>query len=115
MIGMLIKGLGPDKVLWGTDSVWYGSPQWQIEALRRLQMPEDLMEWFGFASLGSADGPLKRAILGENAAPLYRVDPADYRKRAVKAAQIDRIVATYRANCGLPDNAVHGYAQPGDD
>ena len=115
MIGMLVKGLGPDKVLWGTDSVWYGSPQWQIEALRRLQMPEDLMERFGFAPLGLADGPLKRAILGENAAPLYGVDPADYRKGAVKAAQIDRIVATYRANGGLPDNAVHGYAQPGDD
>lgn len=114
MIGMLIKGLGPDKVLWGTDSVWYGSPQWQIEALRRLRMPEDLMERFGYADLGPSDGPMKRAILGENAAPLYGVDPADYRKAGVKAAQLDRIVTTYRANGGLPDNTVHGYAEPSD-
>ena len=33
MMGMLIKGLGSDHVLWGTDSLWFGSPQWQIEAL----------------------------------------------------------------------------------
>lgn len=115
MIGMLLKGLGPDKVLWGTDSVWYGSPQWQIEALRRLRMPEDLMSRFGYAELGAADGPLKRAILGENAARLYGVDPADYRKEGVKASQLERIVAEYRARGGLPDNAVHGYAEPGDD
>lgn len=113
MIGMLLKGLGPDKVLWGTDSVWYGSPQWQIEALRRLRMPEDLIERFGYPDLGGADGPIKRAILGENAAPLYAVDPAQYRRAAVEPRQIDRIVAAYRAAGGRPDNAVHGYAEPG--
>ncbi|MEE4155233.1 MAG: amidohydrolase family protein [Erythrobacter sp.] len=112
MIGMLVKGLGADKVLWGTDSVWYGSPQWQIEALRRLRMPEDLVERFGYQPLGEADGPLKRAILGENAAPLYGVDPADYRKSAIKGRHLDRIVETYRSEGGTPDNAVHGYAHP---
>jgi len=114
MIGMLMKGLGPDKVLWGTDSVWYGSPQWQIEALRRLKMPEDLIERFGYSPLGHADGAIKRAILGENAAPLYGVNPADYSGQAVKGQQLDRIVATYRENGGMPDNKVHGYAANGD-
>lgn len=113
MIGMLVKGLGPDKVLWGTDSVWYGSPQWQIEALRRLRMPEDLVERFGYQPLGSADSDLKRAILGENAAPLYGVDPADYRKAAVEGRHLDRIVAAYREAGGAPDNSVHGYAERG--
>jgi uncharacterized protein len=42
MIGTLVKGMGADHVLWGTDSVWYGSPQWQIEAMRRLEIPEDM-------------------------------------------------------------------------
>src|SRR5262249_57238031 len=36
MLGTWIKGLGASNVLWGTDSVFHGSPQWQIEALRRL-------------------------------------------------------------------------------
>ncbi|MGE5840683.1 MAG: amidohydrolase family protein, partial [Deltaproteobacteria bacterium] len=44
MLGTLIKGLGGDHVIWGTDSVWYGSPQWQIEALRRIEIPKKLQE-----------------------------------------------------------------------
>ena len=30
------RGLGHDHVIWGTDALWTGAPQWQIEALRRL-------------------------------------------------------------------------------
>ncbi|HUF12612.1 MAG TPA: hypothetical protein VMN78_05915, partial [Longimicrobiales bacterium] len=56
MLGTLIDGMGHDHVIWGTDSVWYGSPQWQIEALRRLEIPERLREEYGFAPLGPADG-----------------------------------------------------------
>jgi hypothetical protein len=73
MLGTLIKGFGPEKVLWGTDSVWYGSPQWQIEAFRRLEIPEDLRERFGFEPLGEADRLVKNAVLGYNAARLYGV------------------------------------------
>lgn len=73
ILGTLIKGFGHERVLWGTDSTWYGSPQWQIEAFRRLEIPADLQEKFGFAPLGPADGEVKRAILGGNAARLYRV------------------------------------------
>ena len=75
ILGTLIKGFGHEQVLWGTDSTWYGSPQWQIEAFRRLEIPEDLRAKFGFAPLGPPDGEIKRAILGGNAARLYRVQP----------------------------------------
>src|SRR5207245_118711 len=37
MMGTLVKGLGADHVVWGTDAIWTGAPQWQIEALRRLE------------------------------------------------------------------------------
>jgi len=74
MLGILVKGLGADHVVWGTDSVWYGSPQWQIEAFRRIEIPEELQRTHGFAPLGPADGAVKRAILGENAARLYGLD-----------------------------------------
>ena len=76
MLGTLIKGMGVGKVLWGTDSVWYGSPQWQIEALRRLEIPEDMQKKHGFASLGPPDGAVKGAILAGNASRLYGLDPA---------------------------------------
>lgn len=75
ILGTLIKGLGADHVLWGTDSVWYGSPQWQIEAFRRIEIPKDLQRRFGFSPLGPADGTVKGAVFGMNAARLYRVDP----------------------------------------
>jgi uncharacterized protein len=71
MMGTLIKGLGADHVIWGTDSVWTGSPQWQIEAMRRLEIPEDMQKKYGFAPLGAADGPVKNAILGENGLRIF--------------------------------------------
>jgi uncharacterized protein len=71
MLGTLIKGMGEERVLWGTDSVWYGGPQWQIEALRRMEIPADLQRRFGFAPLGAADGALKNKIFATNAAAVY--------------------------------------------
>ncbi|HJS85674.1 MAG TPA: amidohydrolase family protein [Acetobacteraceae bacterium] len=73
VMGTLVKGLGHDHVFWGTDSVWYGSPQWQIEAFRRLEIPEDMQKRFGFAPLGPADGPVKSAILGLNGVQHYKI------------------------------------------
>src|SRR5437762_7616466 len=40
----MIGAFGADHVLWGTDSIWYGTPQWQIEAFRRFQIPEPLID-----------------------------------------------------------------------
>lgn len=73
ILGTLIKGLGADHVLWGTDSIFYGSPQWQIEAFRRIEIPEDIQKKFGFAPLGPGDGEVKIKIFGANAAKLFNV------------------------------------------
>lgn len=51
-----------DHVIWGTDSVWYGSPQWQIEAMRRMEIPQDMRKAHNFAALGEAEGEVKSAI-----------------------------------------------------
>jgi len=87
MMGQLVRGLGADHVVWGSDAVWTGSPQWQIEALRRLEIPDDMQKKHGFAPLGPADGPLKNMILGETNARLYKYD-----RRAAGLAT-DRITA----------------------
>jgi hypothetical protein len=71
MLGQLIQGLGADRVVWGTDAIWTGSPQWQIEALRRLEIPETMQKKYGFKPLGAADGPVKNAIFGDNSARIY--------------------------------------------
>jgi uncharacterized protein len=90
VLGQLVQGLGADHVVWGSDAVWTGSPQWQIEALRRLEIPEDIQKHHGFKPLGPADGPVKSAILGENNARLYRYD-----RRA--ALGTDRLAAAKKA------------------
>jgi predicted TIM-barrel fold metal-dependent hydrolase len=71
LMGILVKGLGPDHVVWGTDAVWTGAPQWQIEGLRRLEIPEDMQQKYGFKPLGPAEGPVKTAIFSGNTTRLY--------------------------------------------
>jgi predicted TIM-barrel fold metal-dependent hydrolase len=108
MLGTLIKGLGSDKVVWGTDSVWYGSPQWQIEALRRLEMPEDMQKKHGFAPLGAADSPVKTAIFSANAARLYDLDV----KAAIGEISLDQISAVKAEYLALNEgrsNLRYGY------
>ena len=51
------------------------TPQWQIEALRRLEIPEDMQKKYGFAPLGGADSAIKQLIFGGNAAHMYRINP----------------------------------------
>jgi hypothetical protein len=50
------------------------APQWQIEALRRLEIPEEMQKKYGFKPMSAADGPVKRAIFDENSARLYKYD-----------------------------------------
>ena len=37
MLGQMIQVAGADHILWGTDSIWNGSPQSQIERLRTAE------------------------------------------------------------------------------
>jgi hypothetical protein len=108
MMGTLVKGLGADHVFWGTDSVWYGSPQWQIEALRRLEIPEDMQRKHGFAPLGPADSPVKAAILGGNGARHYRVE----RRTRFDGDGIGRIKAAYLGDGQDRSLAAYGYVVP---
>ena len=51
LLGKLIAALGPGNVLWGTDSIWYGSPQDQIDAFRTFEITAEAQERFGYAPL----------------------------------------------------------------
>ena len=74
-IGQLVNLMGPERVVWGTDSVWYGSPQWQIEALRRLEIPEDIMKSKGWKiPLGGPNSEVTQKIFGLNSTHLYNLD-----------------------------------------
>ncbi|MBL8378559.1 MAG: amidohydrolase family protein [Burkholderiales bacterium] len=110
MMGQLIKGLGADHVVWGSDAVWTGAPQWQIEALRRLEIPEEMQKKHGFAPLGAADGPVKSAIFGENSARLYGVTRAQ--RASLEGDLVARAKAAYDRHGAGRTNLAYGYVAP---
>ena len=70
VLGKLLVALGPDRILWGTDSIWYGSPQPLIDAFRAFQIPESFQERFGYPALSFET---KEKILSHNAVSVYGV------------------------------------------
>ena len=70
IIGQLLKYLGDERVVFGSDSLWYGNPQWQIEAFWRFQIPDEISDQWDYPEL---DKEAKRNILGLNSARLYKL------------------------------------------
>jgi predicted TIM-barrel fold metal-dependent hydrolase len=75
-LGKLLSRVGQDRVLWGTDAVWYGSPQAQIMAFRAFQISAEYQERFGYPAMTDE---LRRKIFGLNAANLFGLDPEETR------------------------------------
>ena len=71
-LGKLLRYVGEDNVLWGTDCLFYGSPQPMIQALRAFQISPEFQERYGYPKLTEE---LKAKILGLNGAALYGVEP----------------------------------------
>ncbi|MDP9300823.1 MAG: amidohydrolase, partial [Actinomycetota bacterium] len=67
-----LKYVGEDNVLWGTDCLFYGSPQPLIQAMRAFQISPEFQERYGYPNLTEE---IKSKILGLNGARLYSVDP----------------------------------------
>jgi predicted TIM-barrel fold metal-dependent hydrolase len=105
MLGLMIDAFGEDHVLWGTDSIWWGSPQWQIEAFRRLQMPEDFQKRFGFMPLTDA---VKEKIFGLNSAKVYGID-VKAKMNAIPGDYMTKLKAKYRAGGASPSNTQYGW------
>ena len=71
VMGTLLRCVGEDRILWGTDSIWYGSPQSLIDGFRAFTIPERMQEEFGYPALTDR---AKDKILSTNAAALYGVN-----------------------------------------
>jgi hypothetical protein len=132
IMGQLMKFMGPDRIVFGSDSVWYGSPQWQIDALWRFQIPEEMRKKYGYPELTPS---AKRKILGLNSAKLYGIKgvgsgnlearfkpvPKDYERRMSKdlktimelpgftADNMFKLRENYRASRGEPGNTRYGW------
>jgi uncharacterized protein len=127
LLGKLITHVGPRRICWGTDSLWYGSPQSEIVAFRRFQFSERGKEMYNlpFGLEGDVEDPtrkakrpertIRNAILGRNAAGAYRVNP-DARRRKISCDAVNQLrdeaymtaVGTERESAPLASNEVLG-------
>ena len=69
-LGKLFRYVGEDNVLWGTDSIWYGSPQDQIQAFRTFQISGELAAKHGYPKITPA---LRAKVFGRNALKVYKI------------------------------------------
>jgi uncharacterized protein len=84
VLGKLLRAVGPDRIVWGTDSIWYGSPQPLIDAFRAFEIPERMQEQFGYPALTTE---IKAKVLGGNARAVYGISDDDVARAASDATR----------------------------
>jgi predicted TIM-barrel fold metal-dependent hydrolase len=77
VLGKLLFWCGEDKIIYGSEApIW--QPQWALEAFWNFQLPQDLVEGYGYPQLTDQ---AKRKILGENLLRLHGMDVEATRAR----------------------------------
>ena len=107
LIGKNIKYYGADHVIWGTDCLWWGSPQWVIDAFKRFQISDELCDKFGYKKVTKED---KAKIFGLNAAKIYGVD-VNEKRQAFPKDTLSHLKVAYLNEGGKRDNAAHGWVR----
>jgi len=109
-MGKNIKIYGADHVIWGTDCLWWGSPQWAIEAFKRFQISDELCEKFGYSKITKED---KAKIFGLNAARIYGVD-AKEKRNPLSPDIVAKAREAYPQTGLLRENAAYGWVRADD-
>jgi hypothetical protein len=91
VLGKLLKHVGENNVIWGTDSIWYGTPQPQIQAFRAFEIADELREKHGYPALSK---DVKAKVFGLNAAAAYGVDPKEVRE-ALPRDEVEKLKQAY--------------------
>ena len=133
LLGKLIKYVGPKRVVWGTDSLWGGSPHGMIVRFREFPRKNETEAWqilqetYGleWGLDGDVDDPTQKAatpartirngILGRNAAVPYGIDP-DAQRAAIACDKVTKTRDDYLTGTGgfqesapLRTNEVYGF------
>jgi len=79
VIGTWVKGLGATNVVWGTDSLFHGSPQWQMRPCATRDPQRTCGRSTALRRSARPTGP-RRTILGLNSARRTTLASRDYRR-----------------------------------
>lgn len=71
-IGKMLKYVGLERLVWGTESIWLGGPQPQIAAFKMFKMSDEIRDKYGYPDFTDE---VKRQIFGYTSAKLYGIDP----------------------------------------
>ena len=102
-LGKLFKHCGESNVLWGTDSVWYGSPQDQIQAFRTFQIAPELRAKHGYPEITRE---LRAKVFGLNALKVYSIPEDVLKKHTRDRVALER--GEYRAERPDPSFLTYG-------
>lgn len=92
LLGKLLRYFGEERICWGTDSLWYGSPQDQIQALRSFEISAPFQEQYGYPPLTRQ---ARQRIFGLNAAEAYGLDLGKL-QQAGGTDRLTQLKAAYR-------------------
>ena len=108
LIGKNIKYYGVDHVIWGTDCLWWGSPQWVIDAFKRFQISRRTLR----------EVRLQQADQGRQGQDLRPECGQDLRRRCPRPSatpcprtRFTKLKQAYLDNGGLRDNAAYGWVR----
>ncbi|MFQ5634854.1 MAG: amidohydrolase family protein [Gammaproteobacteria bacterium] len=107
LMGQLLDGFGAERILWGTDCIWWGSPQWLIESFRRFQIPAKNRERLAYAAIGDRDREL---IFGLNAAGLYEID-VEAARTAIPGDKLTQMKTAYQEAGPEPSHTSYGWVR----
>ncbi|HKU41639.1 MAG TPA: amidohydrolase family protein [Polyangiales bacterium] len=90
-VGKMLKYVGQERLVWGTESIWLGAPQPQIAAFKMFKIADEIRDKYGYPDFTDL---VKRQVFGLTSAGLYGINPgacytnfkgdaiAQYRKEA---------------------------------
>ncbi len=102
LLGKLLKYVGEDNVVWGTDCIFYGSPQDQIQAFRTFQISAEYREKYGYPELTDE---IRARVFGLNSVRAYNLDLEDF----AKTTQSDVITQARSIYAGREDPTFKTY------
>jgi predicted TIM-barrel fold metal-dependent hydrolase len=110
-MGKNIKTYGADHVIWGTDCLWWGSPQWAMDAFKKFQISDELCDKFGYKKITKED---KAKIFGLNAAKIYGID-VKAKRNSISADQITQVKTAMAERGGIVrENRAYGWVRADD-